>query len=169
MGQEALYLGQIGILPDEKWARSMVTEDYPFFYKDRNELRAKFKMACDNYFKFIDVVKKQREYIKKNYNINDKFDDLDIQVNEINNKMFSEKSQLAGMVEVVKDVIGGIEEITWDELALYVMEKLILNIDINNPKSKGSYLDKIYFYKLMLYLGYKDIGNFNNIIFKKYV
>lgn len=66
---EQLYLVQVGIFPDQEWARAVLPKNYPYIFSSKNEAHAMLRWIYENYDEALAKVSWIREWIRENANM----------------------------------------------------------------------------------------------------
>ena len=155
---EQMYAGQIGILPNAAWARSMTPPNYPFLYKDKAEMRTMLRHVVENYWDYEGLVEEVREFIREKFNgknlcsaFAQKLEELDKEKIETTRGVGAE---LMDMYRRLAEL--GVKRMTWDELVRYTKNNSVLELDLNNVKTKADSVTRLTVHWTMKKLGWID-------------
>lgn len=136
---EQMYAGQIGILPDKPWARSMTPDGYPFLYKSTAEMRAMLRKVVENYWDYEDLVEEVREFIVERYDGQKLCTEFRDKLKEERDRFFEEEVRMTkGIVELIESLNRTkIDKMTWGQVVRFFKKYSRMGLNLKNVKTKG--------------------------------
>ena len=155
---EQMYAGQIGVLPDVAWARSMTPPGYPFLYRGKTEMRTMLRHVVENYWDYEDLVQEVREFIREKFDAQKLCSEFATKLDGLSQDWIeSSRGVGKGLMEMLAGLETlGVERITWDELVQFVKKNSVLKLNLNNIKTKGDTVSRWAIHWTMQKLGWVD-------------